>query len=541
MARVDLGWKGFQRLTEIEEHLRSAFPAPDVAVKELIVSNVYATNRFAEGARENALRDETVPESFGKLLAERFPNLERLHLGGYWDTPTRFWRLRNLDGLRPLAGQLRVLQVMLNKLEDLSVLADFRALCRLDLSFNPLTDKALEALRDLPHLEHLTLLGDSNARTKDNDGNKIYEPFSALTSLDGLGALPALKRLYATGNCIAQLPADLADWSALEELHLGYNQLSGALDLPALERLRVLDLRHNGITELHTVSENAKLPRLEELYLTSNQLQTLPSRLLELAPRLEKLYFSHNPLEGTFEPYANEDRNLIAEVKAILEALAREGDEIFHEAKVVFLGNGYVGKTSIRKRLVDPDAEIPQRDLTNKGNDPEETQLDVVSWTPKGGILNTEGKEISFTFHLWDFGGQGKYRAVQQFFCSPYTLYVYVTSPDEEKNNEGEPYLGFDFWLPFIKENEISFGGTPSTNRSDLPPTSSPKKTRLPLLCILNKKDLLQASQAEADFFPSQPALLGTLPISTEPPEDFDLVERAIKKFPVTILRAKSE
>lgn len=50
---------------------------------------------------------------------------------------------------------------------------------------------------------------------------------------------------------------------------------------------------------------------------------------------------------------------------------------------------------------------------------------------------------------IWDFGGQGRYREVQQLFCGRKALYIFVTSIDDLPTKED--YIGFEYWLSMAK------------------------------------------------------------------------------------------
>ena len=76
-------------------------------------------------------------------------------------------------------------------------------------------------------------------------------------------------------------------------------------------------------------------------------------------------------------------------------------------------------KECLMNKLIEPDKDINLQEISTEG-------IDIRKWK-----LDTQ-KSKNFRINFWDFGGQGKYRAVQQFFCSRNSLYVFVTEPEDD-------------------------------------------------------------------------------------------------------------
>jgi Leucine-rich repeat (LRR) protein len=170
--------------------------------------------------------------------------------------------------------------------------------------------------------------------------------------------LRSLKHLDLWDNKISELPAAIGELHQLESLELGFNPLTTLpesflrltnlqrLDLSdteirklppvvlQLRRLITLDLSNNGLTEL---PEGLRmLTQLKELHLHSNESLNLPREILgsrshETSPE--------NP------PVAAE---------RILEYYfrTRGAPRPLNEAKLVLVGFGGVGKTSLVRRLI---------------------------------------------------------------------------------------------------------------------------------------------------------------------------------------------
>lgn len=103
------------------------------------------------------------------------------------------------------------------------------------------------------------------------------------------------------------------------------------------------------------------------------------------------------------------------------------GEELLLEAKVVLLGDGRSGKTSLANRLLGK--PLP--------NEADRTQgVDIIINKYEFPVANKK----KFKLHIWDFAGQDKYKPLHQFFYTESSLYVMVA----ESGNVG---TDFDDWL----------------------------------------------------------------------------------------------
>ncbi|NBQ70341.1 MAG: TIR domain-containing protein, partial [Nitrosomonadaceae bacterium] len=105
-----------------------------------------------------------------------------------------------------------------------------------------------------------------------------------------------------------------------------------------------------------------------------------------------------------------------------------------NEGKLILVGRGEVGKTSLIKRLVE-----------NQFNDDEsKTQgIRITNW------FLTHGTD-TFRLNVWDFGGQEIMHATHQFFLTERSLYLLVLN-----GREGGEDIDSEYWLKHIE----SFGG----------------------------------------------------------------------------------
>ncbi|MCY7391975.1 MAG: GTP-binding protein, partial [Leptolyngbyaceae cyanobacterium CAN_BIN12] len=219
--------------------------------------------------------------------------------------------------------------------------------------------------------------------------------------------------LYLWGNQISQIPAVIGNLTNLTELDLSSNQIS---EIPAVI---------------------GNLTNLTQLSLSSNQISEIPA-CLEALPKLTRLDLRRNPLPISPEILGPADlKQKPGSVDAIFNYLRqlRSGNvRPLNEAKLLLIGQGSVGKTSLINRLI------------HNSFNPIQSQTDglnVQTWN-----VQVNNKDVRL--NVWDFGGQEIYHATHQFFLTKRSLYLLVcncrTSEDENR---------LEYWLKLIE----SFGG----------------------------------------------------------------------------------
>ena len=96
--------------------------------------------------------------------------------------------------------------------------------------------------------------------------------------------------------------------------------------------------------------------------------------------------------------------------KAIIDyylSLLEKEKKPLHEAKMLILGQANVGKTCLRKRLINNNYD-PKRNKTDG--------IDIHNWE-----IEVEDRKLQV--NIWDFGGQEIYHATHQFFLTKRSLY----------------------------------------------------------------------------------------------------------------------
>ena len=299
----------------------------------------------------------------------------------------------------------------------------------------------------IAQLTNLTTLYSSNQITE------IPEAIAQLTNLttlslssnqiteipEAIAQLTNLTTLYLSSNQITEIPEAIAQLTNLTTLYLSSNQITEIPKAIAqLTNLTTLYLSSNQITEIPEAI--AQLTNLTTLYLSSNQITEIPS-FVETLSNLKSLDLRRNPLPIPTETLTyseKEERRTIyppAKLFKYLRELRSGEKRQLNEAKLLLIGQGSVGKTSLIKQLL--------HGIYNP-NESQTHGLNVSDWEI---LVNTKPVRLN----VWDFGGQEIYHATHQFFLTKRSLYILTcncrTSEDENR---------IEYWLKLIQ----SFGGS---------------------------------------------------------------------------------
>ncbi|HYI93717.1 MAG TPA: COR domain-containing protein [Bryobacteraceae bacterium] len=358
--------------------------------------------------RDNQLR--ALPESMGQLT-----NLRRLNLSHnrLIDLPESMGQLTNLQNL----------DLNYNRLIDLpGSVGQLINLQRLDLSYNHLSALP-ESIGQLADLQTLDLSSNLLSALPESIGQlanlQTLDLSSNLVSVlpESLGQLKNLRTLILIGNQLTALSESLGQLTNLQKLYLSYNQLT-ALSEPIgqLTNLRTLDLSFNQVS---TLPESlGHLTALTELFLHGNPNLGIPEEVL--GSRLEE-----------------EVRKAGRAPREILEYYfaQRLGSKPLNEGKLILVGRGGVGKTSLVKMLTT--SKFKKGEKTTEG-------IKISEWTCPLSRTQT------VTMHVWDFGGQEMMHATHQFFLTARTLYLLVLD-----RRLGGYDAEADYWFRLIR----AFGG----------------------------------------------------------------------------------
>jgi len=241
-------------------------------------------------------------------------------------------------------------------------------------------------------------------------------------------------------NPLTQSPPEIIKLTNLQELSLSGNQLTHLLpEIGKLTNLRQLWIKYlsqlppaigqlTQLTKLHLWGyrltalppEIGKLTQLETLDLSNNNLTELPATLTRLT-KLKELKLGGNPL--TFPP-----PEIIKQgTQAILAYLRQMGhdQEVFnYEAKLLLVGEGRMGKTSLLHALLGQPFNTHQ-DSTH-GVEIKKLELELRVGDKNQTPTPISNSNSQLKLHAWDFGGQEIYHSTHQFFLTEQAIYAVV-------------------------------------------------------------------------------------------------------------------
>lgn len=319
---------------------------------------------------------------------------------------------------------LEFLNLTRNSIKDISPLFKFSKLSMLFLGGNLITK--ITGIKKLKKLHTLALW------------NNQLDDF-----LD-LGYLTGLSELYcqSTGNSSISFLKKLVNLSIIG---FDVNSIEDISIINYLPKLKSATFSSNKISSIDEVNN----PNLTSLNISSNLIRIIPRRFAEQFSWLKGndrknkfsfsdfddniLAFNGNPLQ--FPPFSVVDLGKDSLIN-YYEACKKFGHAPLSEGRIIFIGDGSSGKTSIIEKILYNTFTLG-REQTN-GIKIEQLHID-----------HPEDKR-RLTFNIWDFGGQEIQHAVHKFFFTEGCTYVLVL----DNRKEEEP----DYWLQQI---ESLGGGAP--------------------------------------------------------------------------------
>lgn len=359
----------------------------------------------------------------------------------------------------------------------------------LDLSYNRLI--SLRILGEMPNLRKVNLkeneISDLTPLLSSHSILQLDISNNKLTSLTGIGSLRNLIELDASKNSIENVE-ELESLRRVRRLLLNDNCIEDIYPLSKLLLLEKVDISNNNITDISFLFDLKKISFVEAI---NNKIEEIPpnsySNDLELIWELNRPAYKsgvnvfNNPI--VIPPVEIIKRGKLATdifLKSLIKSNPKSDVQEYktlNQAKIILIGDGGAGKTSLVKRLLDQEF------------DPQEIQTSGISINHKDVRIKDEDIKVS----IWDFGGQEIMHSTHQFFLSKRSLYMILVDSRQEGKVE--------YWLKHVE----SFGGTS------------------PVLMIINKIDENPSFDLNRRFLTSKyPNIKGFLKISCKTSEGLD-------------------
>jgi internalin A len=326
---------------------------------------------------------------------------------------------------------------------------------------NPKPHQQEERAEALERIEHARKTGSTTLDLSD----------LGLTALpDGIGKLPRLTKLNLSNNRLIALPGAISQLTQLTNLHLYNNRLTALPDaIGQLAQLTALDVSGNQLTALPEAI--GQLTQLTTLDVSGNQLTAVPDAIGKLT-KLTTLNISINRLNSLSEClrdivslrglylHGNDALGMPIEVlgpatitlsrpidswsyySALQKTPANAADILdyyfrtrggarpLNEAKLILVGFGGVGKTSLVNRLVDDSFDRDERKTEG---------IRITQWP----IRLSDQEDVRL--HIWDFGGQEIMHSTHQFFLTQRSLYLLVLN-----GRQGHEDADAEYWLSLV-------------------------------------------------------------------------------------------
>jgi Leucine-rich repeat (LRR) protein len=356
-----------------------------------------------------------------KELFCSFKLVDLNEIEGYKDKETFLYsddESSNITGIAICNNLFKIPKTIINNSDNL------KDLTNINLSYNKISD--ISSLKQLTNIQFLDL-----------ESNQIEDISSLRESKN-------LQKLFLSDNRINDISA-LNSLEKLQVLHLSNNHINDISQLKDLINIQTLNLKENQINDISSLKA---LKRINSLNLNANKIRILPNWIIDF-PKTKIIWegswnegfitFDNNPIEN---PPIGILRQGDAAIRKYFEEIKKEQHQYNFEVKLMLIGEGGTGKTSLLKKLLDKNAELPDAADTTLG-------IDIQKWNyPLNKTLFghlTDLKQDNMLVNIWDLGGQKIYHGTHQIFFGENTFYILVEETREHKTD-------FSYWLNTLEQ-----------------------------------------------------------------------------------------
>ncbi len=270
---------------------------------------------------------------------------------------------------------------------------------------------------------------------------------------DAITQLHNLTNLDLRNNRLTTFPDTISQLQNLIGLDLAGNKLTSVPDsFSQLQNITRVNLDNNlfifipesiyelDLLEFLSFSNDATMDEPTIINSGYNKIKEISPKILQLK-NLKELHLGDNPIEI---PPPEVVKKGVKAIKEYFRQLETAGKDSLYEAKLLIVGEGGAGKTTLARKIEDTGYQLREDEVSTKG-------IEVIRWefplpSDLPGLKNLEGlnRDKSFRVNIWDFGGQEIYHATHQFFLTKRSLYILVADSRKEDTD-------FYYWLNIVE------------------------------------------------------------------------------------------
>ncbi len=237
----------------------------------------------------------------------------------------------------------------------------------------------------------------------------------------------------------------IANLSGMRWLSVNRTQISNLRPIASLINLQVLDVSNTKVSDLHPLTS---LKHLQMLDISNTEVSDISPLKPLINSKLPILWdfgsWKGNGIYAKKCPLSEIPREIVEQGDAAIANYFHEkqaqGVDHIYEAKLLLVGEGGAGKTSLLRRLYQSELPLPEENETTKGIAIYRHEFEVRDTRYPNGRI--------FRLNVWDFGGQEIYHATHQFFLTQRSLYILLD--DTRKDHKTLLDEGFKYWLEAV-------------------------------------------------------------------------------------------
>lgn len=329
-------------------------------------------------------------------------------------------KIHNIDSLSKLKN-LKTLDISNSNVSDIETLSKNNSLTRLNIS-----NTNISSLLPLSRSENI---------------NIIYISHTKINDISPLIGNHSISEIYAENTRIENFRI-ICEMPSLLKLSIKNTRIENLLGFENLKNLVYLNISGTKISNItplrHLIKSNIPVIIRKTIILTNNSFREVSEK--EIEESYQEVFGSdHDGIYAQNCQITTPPIEIVAQGKSAIlnffDEIETNSTDYLYEAKMLILGEGGAGKTSLFRRLFRPDLQLPNENETTKG-----ISIYRHEFLLKNGRI--------FRLNVWDFGGQEIYHATHQFFLTQRSLYLLLD--DTRKDNKSVSDSGFMYWLDMI-------------------------------------------------------------------------------------------